>query len=179
MPPRYHELALFGYIAAMLIFDKKVVRLAYTLRNVAGEVIDSSADGEPLAYIHGAHQIVPGLERELDGLKAGAVKDVVVAPEDGYGLPDPQGIFSIPRSVFPDGVELEIGTQFVGEDDEGRAVPLRVVELRESEVVVDANHVLAGETLYFHVEVRDVREATPKELLQGYPDADSPNLLVS
>ena len=85
MPPRYHELALFGYIAAMLIFDKKVVRLAYTLRNVAGEVIDSSADGEPLAYIHGAHQIVPGLERELDGLKAGAVKDVVVAPEDKRG----------------------------------------------------------------------------------------------
>jgi FKBP-type peptidyl-prolyl cis-trans isomerase SlyD len=152
----------------MLIGEKMVVRIDYTLKNATGEVLDTSDGGEPLTYIHGAHQIVPGLERELAGLRVGDSKDVVVAPEDGYGQPDPQGIFGVPRAAFPAGVELQVGESFLGEDDMGGQVPVRVVEVREDTIVVDANHPLAGETLYFHVDVRDVREATLDELMHGH-----------
>jgi FKBP-type peptidyl-prolyl cis-trans isomerase SlyD len=152
----------------MQIADKKVVRIDYTLRNRAGDVLDTSEGAEPLIYIHGASQIVPGLERELTGLVAGDSKDVVVAPEDGYGVPDPEGIFGVPRAAFPPEAVLEVGQAFVGEDDEGQAVPVRVIEVREDAVVVDANHPLAGETLFFHVDIRDVRDATLEELQHGH-----------
>lgn len=152
----------------MVISDKKVVRIDYTLKNAEGLVLDSSEGGEPLAYLHGAQQIVPGLERELVGLEAGQSKDVVVAPEDGYGLPDPEGVFGVPRAAFPAGAQLAVGDTFVGEDDEGAQVPVRVVEVREDSIVVDANHPLAGVTLYFHVEVRDVRDATLEELTHSH-----------
>ncbi len=152
----------------MVIADKTVVRIDYTLRNKGGEILDSSDGGEPLVYIHGASQIVPGLERELTGLAAGDAKDVVVQPEDGYGVPDPQGIFGIPRTAFPPEATIEVGQAFVGEDDEGQAVPVRVIEVREDSIVVDANHPLAGETLYFHVDIRDVRDATLEELQHGH-----------
>ena len=152
----------------MVIGEKKVVRIDYTLKNASGEVLDTSEGGEPLTYLHGGHQIVPGLERELAGLSAGEAKDVVVAPEDGYGQPDPQGIFGVPRAAFPAEAQLGVGETFMGEDDEGGAVPVRVVEVREDMVIVDANHPLAGETLYFHVDVREVRDATLEELMHGH-----------
>jgi FKBP-type peptidyl-prolyl cis-trans isomerase SlyD len=152
----------------MQIADKKVVRMDYTLRNKAGEVLDSSEGQDPLSYLHGAQQIVPGLERALTGMSAGESKDVVVSPEEGYGLPDPEGVFSVPRNAFPADAKLEPGTSFIGEDEQGHAVPVRVVEVREGQVVVDANHPLAGETLYFHVDIRDVRDATLEELTHGH-----------
>jgi FKBP-type peptidyl-prolyl cis-trans isomerase SlyD len=152
----------------MRIGEKKVVRLDYTLRNAAGDVIDTSEGAEPLTYLHGFSQIVPGLERELEGMEAGQAKDVVVQPEDGYGMPDPQGIFGVPRGAFPPEAKLTVGDSFIGEDDEGQALPVRVVELREDLVIVDANHPLAGETLFFHVDVREVREATAEEIEHGH-----------
>ena len=151
-----------------MIGEKTVVRIDYTLKNAAGEVLDTSDGGEPLEYIHGAHQIVPGLEKELIGLAAGEAKDVVVQPEEGYGQPDPQGIFGVPRAAFPPGAELSVGESFLGEDDQGGQVPVRVIEVKEDMIVVDANHPLAGETLYFHVEVREVRDATLEELMHGH-----------
>jgi FKBP-type peptidyl-prolyl cis-trans isomerase SlyD len=156
----------------MEIGDKKLVRLDYTLRNAAGEVLDTSEGGEPLSYVHGAHQIVPGLEQQLAGLSAGDSKDVVVQPEDGYGVPDPEGIFSVPRAAFPEGAVLEVGESFIGEDDQGGAVPVRVIEVREDQVVVDANHPLAGETLFFHIDVREVRDATLEELMHSQSEQD-------
>lgn len=152
----------------MRIADKKVVRIDYTLKNASGEVLDTSAGGEPLTYLHGFSQIVPGLERELTGMEAGEGKDVVVQPEEGYGLPDPQGVFGVPRAAFPADAKLSVGDAFVGEDDEGQALPVRVVELRDDVVIVDANHPLAGETLFFHVDVREVRDATAEELEHGH-----------
>jgi len=152
----------------MQIADKKVVRIDYTLKNATGEVLDSSDGQEPLSYLHGAQQIVPGLERALAGMTAGQSKDVVVSPEDGYGLPDPEGVFGVPRGAFPEDAQLEPGQSFIGEDDQGQAVPVRVVEVREDMIVVDANHPLAGETLYFHVDVREVRDATDEELQHGH-----------
>jgi FKBP-type peptidyl-prolyl cis-trans isomerase SlyD len=152
----------------MIICEKMVVRIDYVLKNAHGDVLDSSEGAEPLSYIHGASQIVPGLERELEGLTAGQSKDVVVKPEDGYGVPDPEGIFGVPRTAFPPTQHIEVGQSFIGEDDEGQAVPVRVVEVREDMVMVDANHPLAGETLYFHVDVREVRNATADELMHGH-----------
>jgi FKBP-type peptidyl-prolyl cis-trans isomerase SlyD len=158
----------------MQIGDKKVVRLDYTLRNAAGEVLDSSDGAGPLTYLHGASQIVPGLERALVGMRAGEATDVVVAPEDAYGQPDPEGVFGVPRAAFPAEVVLAVGESFIGEDEQGQAVPVRVVELREDTVIVDANHPLAGETLHFHVDVREVRDATPAEL-EGQGFTSSPD----
>lgn len=152
----------------MVIADKKVVALDYTLKDETGQVLDSSHGQEPLLYLHGAQQIVPGLERALTGLQAGDSKDVVVAPEDGYGAHDPEGVFGIPRTAFPEGAQVTVGQTFVGEDDEGQHVPVRVIEVRDDAIVVDANHPLAGQTLYFHVDVRDVRDATLEELTHGH-----------
>src|SRR6476469_3951429 len=115
---------------AMKVGDKKVVRLDYTLKNAQGEVIDTSEGAEPLTYLHGGSQIVPGLERELAGMGAGDAKDVVVQPEDGYGMPDPEGVFGVPRAAFPPDAKLSVGDSFIGENDEGQALPVRVVELR-------------------------------------------------
>ncbi|HEY7957354.1 MAG TPA: peptidylprolyl isomerase [Polyangia bacterium] len=152
----------------MVIADKKVVRIDYTLKNAEGQLLDSSDEGEPLSYLHGAQQIVPGLERELAGLEEGQSKDVVVAPEEGYGLPDPEGVFGVPRAAFPEDAQLAVGQTFVGEDDAGAQVPVRVVEVKDDMIMVDANHPLAGVTLYFHVEVREVRDATSDELAHAH-----------
>src|SRR5690554_610654 len=127
----------------MVIADKKVVKFDYTLKNDKGEVLDTSDGQEPLTYLHGADQIVPGLERELVGLGAGAIKDVVVKPEDAYGLPDPEGVFGVPRAAFPEDAQIKVGDTFVGENDEGESVPVRIIEIRPDSVMVDANHPLA------------------------------------
>jgi FKBP-type peptidyl-prolyl cis-trans isomerase SlyD len=150
-----------------MIGARKVVTIDYTLRNAAGDVLDSSDGSEPLTYLHGANQIVPGLERALDGLDTGAERDVVVAPEDGYGAADPAGIFTIPRAAFPPDLVVAAGDTFMGENDDGEGLPVRVVEVRDDAILVDANHPLAGVTLYFHVSVRDVRDATLEELMHG------------
>jgi FKBP-type peptidyl-prolyl cis-trans isomerase SlyD len=152
----------------MNITARKVVTLDYTLKNAQGEVLDTSDGAEPLAYLHGASEIVPGLEQALEGLKVGDAKDIVVEPKDGYGDVDPSGVFAIPRSVFPESVKPEVGDSFVGEDDEGNSVPVWVMELRDTEVVVNANHPLAGEQLHYHVVVREIRDATPEELEHGH-----------
>ncbi len=151
-----------------MIAAQKVVTLDYTLKNDAGEVLDSSEGSEPLAYLHGADQIVAGLERALEGLDVGAVRDVVVPPEEGYGAPDPQGIFPIPRTAFPPDLAISPGDTFMGENDEGDALPVRVLEVRDDSILVDANHPLAGVTLHFHVTVREIRDATAEELTHGH-----------
>lgn len=153
----------------MVIADKKVVHIDYVLKTDGGEVVDSSEGQQPLAYLHGSGQIVPGLERALTGLSAGESKDVVVEPADGYGDRDPDGVFGIPRSAFPDAAQLEVGASFVGEDDEGNSLPVRVVALEGDNVVVDANHPLAGERLHFHVDIRSIRDATAEEMEHGHP----------
>lgn len=150
----------------MKIAEKTIVTLEYTLKSDTGEVLDTSDGVEPLSYLHGADQIVPGLERVLEGLEVGAVKDVVVSPEDGYGELDPEAKFSIPRGSFPS--DIAEGDQLVGEDDDGNAMPVRVISIKDDEVMVDANHPLAGQTLHFHVEVKDVRAATEEELEHGH-----------
>ncbi len=155
-------------MASEAIADGTVVTIHYTLRDSDGHVIDSSSDGEPLCYLHGADNIVPGLERELNGRRVGDRIQAVVAPEDGYGTrsgPEPQ---EVPRSAFPEDADLEEGMQVVANGPDG-SFPLWVVDVDQERVIVDHNHPLAGVTLHFDVEVAGVRAATADEKQHGHP----------
>ena len=157
-----------------MIEARKVVTIEYTLRNQDGEVLESSQEGEPLCYLHGAHQIVPGLEQALTGLATGDEREVVVAPEGAYGPHDPEAVFAVPRAALPPDLQVQVGDSFLGESHEGVPVPVRVVGIAEDQITVDANHPLAGQTLHFHVVVRDVRDARLDELMAGQAAAAPP-----
>ena len=154
----------------MPIADQKVIRIEYTVKNDAGEIVDSSDGGPPLAYIHGTRSIVPGLERALTGLEVGDERDVVVAPADAYGERVPEAVMHLPRDFFPPGAQVSVGDIFEGEDDSGSRLPVRVIKVADDHVEVDANHPLAGETLHFHVAIREIRDATAAELASGQID---------
>ncbi|WP_457628981.1 FKBP-type peptidyl-prolyl cis-trans isomerase [Oceanithermus sp.] len=141
----------------------KVVTIAYTL-TVDGEQVDQ---GE-LAYIHGHQQIIPGLEREIEGRAAGDSFEVTIAPEDAYGERNEEGVQVVPRSAFPDDAKVEVGEQFYAQDAEGNPLPLTVTAVNGDEVTVDFNHPLAGKALNFAVEIKDVRDVTPEELAHGH-----------
>ncbi|NLG51322.1 MAG: peptidylprolyl isomerase [Chloroflexi bacterium] len=143
--------------------DNMVVSLDYTLRLDDEGVVDTSEGREPLMYIQGQGQIIPGLEKQLAGMETGQEKDVVVLPEEGYGEYDSDLVETLPRSIFPP--ELEEGMAFRMRTDDGRIAVVYVEEIQGDQVVVNLNHPLAGKTLYFHVRVNDVREATPEELM--------------
>jgi FKBP-type peptidyl-prolyl cis-trans isomerase SlyD len=147
-----------------------VVAMHYQLTLDDGSIADSSFGGEPLAYLHGHGNIVPGLERQLLGKKPGDTFEAVVPPEEGYGEYDPEGEQTYPRNAFPDDVELQAGMGFHAEDEQGHPIPLWIKEIRkeQGEVVVTANHPLAGQRLNFKIEVVSVRAATKEELSHGH-----------
>ncbi|WP_442485018.1 FKBP-type peptidyl-prolyl cis-trans isomerase [Aeoliella sp. SH292] len=151
----------------MQIADKSVVAIDYTLTDDQGEVIDSSEGGEPLWYLHGFENIVPGLERELTGKKVGDQFQVSISPVDGYGERDAELEQEIARDQFEDVDEIEQGMQFHAETDEGYLV-FTVIEVGDDMVTVDGNHPLAGMTLNFDVTVREIRSATPEEIEHGH-----------
>jgi FKBP-type peptidyl-prolyl cis-trans isomerase SlyD len=149
------------------IANGSVVAIEYKLHLGDGELIDESEAGSPLAFIQGEGNIVPGLERALEGLEVGAAKQVVVLAADGYGPHDPQGVQEVPKDAF--GGELpEVGHQYTARGPEGEQVPFVVKEIRPDVVVVDLNHPLAGRDLHFDVVVREVREATAEEKEHGH-----------
>lgn len=151
------------------VAEETVVSIHYTLRNADGDVLDSSVGADPLAYLHGAGNIVPGLERELTGRTVGDAFSVVVQPRDGYGTregPEPQ---KVPLASFPDGAQLAEGMQIVATGPNGEMYPLWVVGLGSDHALLDHNHPLAGVTLHFDVEVTAVRAATAEELAAGQP----------
>ena len=152
-----------------VIGENKVVSLAYTLRLANGEIVDYSEAGEPLEYLHGAGNIIPGLETALGGLSVGAAKDVEIEPEDGYGAYDPEDVQTVPLSMIPKDVKLELGMELVVSDEQGNFMEAFVREIGPQHVVLDFNHPLAGQKLFFSVEVVDVREATPDEIEHGHP----------
>jgi FKBP-type peptidyl-prolyl cis-trans isomerase SlyD len=147
------------------VADGKVVRIHYRL-TVREQLVDDSG-GEPLAYLHGSGQIVPGLEERLLGKVQGDKFEAVVPPEDAYGerVGDAR---PVPRDAFPEDVELEVGMQFAAQAPDGEVIPLWVVGLDDDAVLVDQNHPLAGETLLFEIEVVEVREATAEEKRHGH-----------
>ncbi len=150
------------------IADGMVVTIHYTLTDDKGTVIDSSSGSDPLEYLHGHGNIVPGLERELAGKKVGDALKVHVAPKDGYGEHDPRGRGKVPRDSFPDDMELEPGMQFSGDGPNGEDHVVWIAEVAKDHVVIDQNHPLAGQTLHFDVKIETVRPATKEELEHGH-----------
>jgi FKBP-type peptidyl-prolyl cis-trans isomerase SlyD len=153
--------------AALAATSDRVVTIHYTLTLGNGQVVDQSGD-EPMAYLHGHENIVPGLERQLEGKVAGDKLKAVVSAEDGYGEKLPDALHKIPRSALPADEEIEVGMQFVMEDKSGDVAMMWVAEVAKDDVVFDLNHPLAGQTLTFDVQVVEVRNATTEELAHGH-----------
>ncbi len=146
--------------------DGLVVAFNYTLRNGEGAVLDAS-NGDPMAYLHGHDNIVPGLERQIAGRSVGDRFTAVVPPEEGYGLKMPDALKDVPREAFGE-LPIEVGMDLATEV-EGQLVPFWIAEVGAEVVRVDFNHPLAGVTLNFEVEVVAIRPATAEELEHGHP----------
>ncbi|HOX70225.1 MAG: peptidylprolyl isomerase [Dokdonella sp.] len=151
----------------MQIAERTVASFHYTLTNDAGDVLDSSDGREPLAYLHGAGNIVPGLEREMAGHVAGDRFSVDVAPEEGYGSYIDELVQIVPRESFNGVDDLAVGMQFQAQTGQG-PIAVIVTDIEGDEVTVDGNHPLAGETLHFAVEVTEVRAASDEEIRHGH-----------
>ena len=152
----------------MTIKENSAVSFHYTLTDDAGAQIDSSAGQDPLAYLHGAGNIIPGLEKALEGKAAGDQLKVSVSAEEGYGPVQPELIQDVPRSAFQGVESIEVGMQFEAQTGQGGAVPVTVTAVSEETVTVDGNHPLAGKSLHFDVTIEAVREATKEELDHGH-----------
>ncbi len=151
------------------VANDMVVGIAYELRLDDGDVIDDATDNEPFEFIQGHGDVIRGLEEALYGLKIGDVKKVRVTPVDGYGVPDPEAFVLVPLSSFPDELELSEGMVLaMREKDTDQSVEARVTELKDDGVLMDLNHPLAGETLFYNVEVVSLRPASPAELAHGH-----------
>ncbi|WP_257388301.1 FKBP-type peptidyl-prolyl cis-trans isomerase [Tahibacter caeni] len=151
----------------MQIAERRVAAFHYTLTNDKGEIIDSSEGREPLVYLHGVGNIVPGLEREMSGKKAGDSFNVVVAPEEGYGVHHAQLIQRVPREAFQGVDTIEPGMQFHANGPQG-PMTVTVAAVDGDTVTIDGNHPLAGQSLHFAIEITDVRDASPEEILHGH-----------
>lgn len=154
-------------IESMQIESNSVVTLHYTLKDNDGEIIDQSDDGSFL-YLHGAMNIIPGLENALSGKSAGDELSVKVSPQDGYGEKQEDQIQQVPKDMFDNIDEIKQGVQFHAQSPEGEAVVVTVIEVKDDVVVIDGNHALAGVELNFEVKIVDVREASAEEIEHGH-----------
>lgn len=152
----------------MKVAKSTVVTIDYTLTSDEGDVIDSSSGGEPLAYLHGFGNIVPGLENALDGRDEGESVSVKVSPGEGYGERDPELVHAATRAQFQGIDQVEVGMRFQARSGEEMTV-VTVVEVEGDAITLDANHPLAGVNLNFDVKIVGVRAATPAELEHGHP----------
>jgi FKBP-type peptidyl-prolyl cis-trans isomerase SlyD len=153
----------------MQVAKNVVVIIDYTLKNDAGNVIDSSkSEGrEPLPYIHGMGGLIPGLEKALEGKNPGDNVNVSIAPEEAYGLRNEKLVNSVPKSAFGNAAII-VGAQFRTQDKQGHSQVVTVTKIDADTVTIDANHPLAGATLHFDVTIKDVRQATDEELTHGH-----------
>lgn len=157
----------------LTVADGVVVSLDYTLRLDDGEIIDAS-EQEPLEYLQGYGQVIPGLESALVGMKVGEEKNIIVAAEDGYGDVDEEAFQRVGRDTFPPDMELEEGMQLRMRDAQsGELFNVVIAKVDNKGVVLDFNHPLAGEVLHFQVKIAGLRAATPEEMAHGHAhDAD-------
>jgi len=151
----------------MQITRNSVAAFHYTLTDDQGQVIDSSAGRDPLAYLHGSGQIVPGLEKQMEGRSAGDKFSAEVAPEEGYGVHHPELMQEVPREAFQGVEDIRPGMQFQGRGPQGE-INVTVTRVENEKIFIDGNHPLAGKTLHFAIEVADVREASAEELQHGH-----------
>lgn len=151
----------------MQIAQDSVVSIHYTLTSDAGEVLDSSSGGAPLAYLQGHGNLIPGLERELEGKRTGDRLKVRIAPADAYGEHDEQLVQDVPRAAFQGVADIQVGMQFQAQSNYGPRT-VTITKVAGDTITVDGNHPLAGQHLNFDVEVTDVRAATQEELSHGH-----------
>jgi len=148
--------------------NRSVVTFHYTLKDAQARLLDASAGGEPISYLEGAGQIIEGLEEQLRGLVAGVKRTIKVAAAQAYGLRDEAQVQRVPRVALPVEGELRPGDRFQAGEDRFAPVVM-VVKIEGDEVLLDANHPLAGVDLVFDVEIVAVRPATAEEIAQGQP----------
>lgn len=151
----------------MKITDNSVVSVHYTLSNDAGTILDQSTDDNPLIYLHGKGNIVPGLEKALTGQTTGTQLDITVAPDEGYGNREEYMVETVNRSMFEGLDEISVGKQFHAEGNTGPVV-VTVTKIDGDDITIDGNHPLAGENLNFTIEIIAIREATEDELAHGH-----------
>ncbi|MEM7308987.1 MAG: peptidylprolyl isomerase [Planctomycetota bacterium] len=137
------------------------------------ELLDECGHDEPLYYLHGSDNIAPGLEQGLAGLAEGSDVEITLAPEEAFGMPDPDAIQVLDRSEFPDDAELEVGLALGAFDDHGNELVIFVTDIDGNSVTVSGNHPLAGLRLRYEVHVLGVRDARPEELEHGHPNEEA------
>jgi FKBP-type peptidyl-prolyl cis-trans isomerase SlyD len=152
----------------MKIAEQRVVAIHYTLTDSSGRELDTSRDKEPLSYLHGTQGLIPGLEKQLEGRKAGDKFEAVVPPEEAYGPMNPELVQDVPRSVVEGIDNLHVGMALQAKAPDGQVQNLRVDAIDDDTVTLNANHPLAGEVLHFNVSVEAVRESTPEERAHGH-----------
>ncbi|MEH6346921.1 MAG: peptidylprolyl isomerase [Bermanella sp.] len=152
----------------MTIADKKVVTIEFTVKNAeTNEVIESSVGGEPLIYLHGFNNLVPGLEKALAGKTVGDKYDVNVSPEEGYGLRDEALVQEVPKAAFEGIDKVDVGMEFTADGPSGPVV-VEVTKVVDDMVTIDSNHPLAGIPLAFSGEIQEIRDAKEDELEHGH-----------
>ena len=151
----------------MQIAQNTVVAFHYTLKNDSGEVLDSSEGRDPLTYMHGSGNIIPGLEKELEGKATGDKLEVAVTPEEGYGEIQEGLVQEVPRDAFQGVEDVQPGMQFQAQT-QGGPLMVTVTQVEGDTVTVDGNHPLAGQNLNFDVEIAEVREASQEEIEHGH-----------
>ena len=171
---KLRQLFIFGFILCIVIGSLAVkaqsmdvstgkqVSIEYTLTLEDETVVDSNVGVKPLTFIQGSHNIIPGLESALDGMKVGESKQVTVTPEDGYGPLNKDAVSEIEKTYIPED-SLKVGAVLQGRSPDGKVIIARVVEIMEETVMLDYNHPLAGKTLNFDVEIMDVQNASKPE----------------
>lgn len=151
----------------MGIQDGQIVSMDYTLW-VDGEVVDSSEGSEPIVFLQGAGNIIPGLESQIYGMQTGQSKEVTIAAEDGYGEVDEDAFAEVPLAEFPEDIPQEEGIELQVRDHDGHIMNARIAEITGETIRLDFNHPLAGKELRFAVKIVDFREATEEELEHGH-----------
>jgi len=141
----------------------KVYEIEYTVKNSKGEVVDSNVGAEPLKFIAGKGEIIPGLEKEVEKMEVGEEKEVVVKADEAYGQRNEDLVQTLPKEQF-EGIELQKGMTLYGQTPDGQVVAVTVVDFDDNSVTIDYNHPLAGENLTFNVKVLSKRDATLEEL---------------
>ncbi len=156
---------------ALTIGPDTFVTLSYVLLDEQGKTVDSTS--EPLTYVHGYAQIVPGLERALLGLKNGDKQSILVEADEAFGVHDEAGIFQVDKEDFPNSDSVVKGDEFLAQGPNGEPMTMRVVEVLKDAFVVDTNHPLAGQRVRFEVEVGDVRAASDEEIEDAQSELES------
>lgn len=151
-----------------------VVTFEFTLNNDRGELIDTTRNDQPLVYLHGGQDVIPGVQRVLDGRRKGEKFNATVPPSEGYGIYNPKLIQTVPRNLFSPNAEIKVGQQFHAKLDDGSLRVITVLATNSDSITINGNHPLAGVPLHFAIEILEIRPATSKELKTGKVEQAQP-----